>query len=84
VDISCFPQNKNKNKQTNKTKYRIPKIRSIKFKKVNKLKCPSEDASVPLEREKKAITRGRESGRGGSRTRGEPDPVFCERKGLKP
>jgi hypothetical protein len=26
------------------------------LKKVNKLKCPSEDASVPLGREKKAIT----------------------------
>jgi hypothetical protein len=25
---------------------------------VDKLKCPSEDASVPLEREKKAISNG--------------------------
>jgi hypothetical protein len=27
-------------------KYRIPKIQSTEFKKVNKLKCPSKDASV--------------------------------------
>jgi hypothetical protein len=31
---------------------------STELKKVNKLKCPSEDASVPLGREKKAITSG--------------------------
>ena len=41
-----------------KKKYRIPKIQSTELKKVNKLKCPSEDASVPLGREKKAITSG--------------------------
>jgi hypothetical protein len=41
-----------------KKKYRIPKIQSTQLKKVNKLKCPSEDASVPLGREKKAITSG--------------------------
>ena len=35
-----------------------PKIQSTELKKVSKLKCPSEDASVPLGREKKAITRG--------------------------
>ena len=45
-----------------KKKYRIPKIQSTELKKVNKLKCPSEDASVPLGREKKAITSG-EGGR---------------------
>jgi hypothetical protein len=46
-------------KQTNKqTKNRIPKIQSTELKKVNKLKAPSEDASVPLGREKKATTRG--------------------------
>ena len=44
------------NKQTNKNTYRIPKIESTELKKVNKLKCPSEDASVPLGREKKTIT----------------------------
>jgi hypothetical protein len=36
--------------------YKIPKIPSTKLKKLNKLKCPSEDASVTLGREKKAIT----------------------------
>ena len=39
-------------------KYRIPTIQSTELKKVNKLMCPSEDASVPLQREKKAITSG--------------------------
>jgi hypothetical protein len=39
-------------------KYRITKILSTKLKKVNKMKGPSEDASVPLGWEKKAITRG--------------------------
>ena len=47
---------------TNNCKLRIPKIQSTEIKKVNKLKCPSEDASVPLGREKKAIT-SREAGR---------------------
>ena len=48
------------NKQTNKQitkKYRIPKIPSTELKKVNKLKDLNVDASVPLGREKKAITR---------------------------
>jgi hypothetical protein len=43
-------------------KDRIPKIQSIELKKVNKLKCPSKDASIPLGREKKAIKNG-EGGR---------------------
>ena len=34
--------------------YRIPRIQSTELKKVNKLKGPSEDASIPLGREKKA------------------------------
>ena len=38
-----------------------PKTQSTELKKVNKLKCPSEDASVSLGREKKAIT-SREGG----------------------
>ena len=42
-----------------KKKYRIPKIQSTELKKTNKLKGPSEDASVPLGREKKAITSGK-------------------------
>jgi hypothetical protein len=53
-------------------KYRIPKIQSTELKKFNKLKCPSEDASVPLGREKKAIT-GWEEGMdlGGKMDRGK-------------
>jgi hypothetical protein len=39
--------------------YRIPKIQSTEFKMFNKLKCSSEDASVPLGRENKTITRGK-------------------------
>jgi hypothetical protein len=55
-----------------KTKtYGIPKIQSTEFKKLNKLKCPSEDASVPPEREKKAIT----SGEGGRHLGGKVDRV---------
>ena len=71
-------------------KYRIPKIQSTELKKVNKLKGPSEDASVPLGRKKKAITRrkgGREGPwreRGWGQERGEHDLVLDEGKGLKP
>jgi hypothetical protein len=36
--------------------YGIPKIQSIELKKINKLKCPTKEAKVPLEREKKIIT----------------------------
>ena len=71
-------------------KCQIPKIQSTELKKVNKLKGPSEDASVPLGREKKAITSG-EGGRdlggnvaGGSGGRKVPDLVLGEGKGLKP
>jgi hypothetical protein len=35
--------------------YRIPRIQSTELKKVNKPKGPSEDAIIPLGREKKAI-----------------------------
>jgi hypothetical protein len=45
-----------------KKPYKIHKIQSTEFKRLNKLKCPSEDASVPLGREKKAIISG-EGGR---------------------
>jgi hypothetical protein len=41
-----------------KKRHRIPRIQSTELKKVNKLKSPSEDASIPLGREKKAITGG--------------------------
>jgi hypothetical protein len=47
----------------NNKKYRIPKIQSTELKKVNKLKGPSQDTSVPLRREKKASTRGEGGGR---------------------
>ena len=43
--------------------YSTHKIQSTELKKVNKQKGPSEEASVPLGREKKAITR-EEGGRG--------------------
>jgi hypothetical protein len=39
--------------------YRISRIKSTELKKVNKQKVPSEDASIPLEIEKKIIIRGR-------------------------
>jgi hypothetical protein len=39
-------------------KYTIPKIQSTELKKANELKCPSEDVSIPLGRERKAITSG--------------------------
>jgi hypothetical protein len=45
-----------KKKKKKKKKDRIPKIQSTELKKVSKLKGPSEDSSVPLGREKKAIT----------------------------
>jgi hypothetical protein len=54
-----------------KTPYRIHKIQSTDFKRLNKLKCPSEDASVPLGREKKEIT----SGVGGRDLGGKVDGV---------
>jgi hypothetical protein len=54
---------KNQNQPNKKTlSYRIHKIQSTEFKRLNKLKCPSEDASVSLGREKKEITSG-EGGR---------------------
>ena len=77
--------------QKRKRKYRIPKIRSIKLTKVNKLKCPSEDASVSLGREKKAITIGEVGKDLGGKVDGtgevggerEPDLVLGEGKGLE-
>ena len=54
-----------------KKTYRIHKIQSTEFKRLNKLKCPSEDASVPLGREKKAIT----SSEGGRDLGGKVDRV---------
>ena len=43
-------------------KYIIPNIQSTELKKINKLKSPSEGATVPLGREKK-VTRSGEGGR---------------------
>jgi hypothetical protein len=41
------------------------------FKKLNKLKGPSEDTSVPLGREKKVVTSGEEGREGPWRERGQ-------------
>jgi hypothetical protein len=75
-------------------KYRIPKIHSTELKKVNKLKCPIEDSLVSLGKEKKAVTNvdGWMEGPGGGSgqgevvggTRGVPDLILVEGKGLKP
>jgi hypothetical protein len=56
------------------------------------LKCPSEGTSVPLGKEKKAITSGgggrdlggKVDGGGVDRGRGEPDLVSGQGKGLNP
>jgi hypothetical protein len=50
-------QQQQKGKKESKKK-NIPKIQSTELKKVNKLMGPSEDASVPLGREKKANRSG--------------------------
>jgi hypothetical protein len=69
-------------------KYRIPRIPSTELKKFNKLKSQREDASIWLEREKKAITRGRREGgtcvgkETGTR-RGKHDLILGVGKGLK-
>ena len=80
-------------KQTNNP-YRIQKIQFTEFKRLNKLKSPNEDASVPLRREKKAIiSREGERDLGGKvdgmegqwgAVRGKPDLVLGMRKGPKP
>jgi hypothetical protein len=52
-------------------KYRIHKIHSAESKRLNKLKGPSEDTSVPHGREKKTIISG-EGGKGlGGKVDGE-------------
>ena len=60
-------------KKKKSTEY--PRYSPQNSKKVNKLKCPSEDASVPLGREKKAIT----SGEGGRNLGGKIDGGIGER-----
>jgi hypothetical protein len=42
-----------------KKKYRMPRIQSTELKKVNNPKGPSEDASIPIQREKKGIMEGK-------------------------
>ena len=61
------------NKWTLVKKYRIPRIQSTELKKVKNQKGPSEDASIPLGREKKTIRggRGRERPRWKRGNRGE-------------
>ena len=60
--------------------YRILRIQSTELKKANKLKGPSEDASIPLGKEKKAITGTEEGetweGKGTWRGKGELDKVL--------
>jgi hypothetical protein len=69
-----------------KQKYKISKIQSTEHNKVNKLKCPSEDTSVPLgvRGEKNQSQRGARDGprreRGLGDERGEPDLVLCGEK----
>jgi hypothetical protein len=63
--------------------YRIAKTESTELKKLNKLKCPSEDASVPLGERRKHSQVGR-VGRTWGRLWGEGNLVLGERKGLKP
>ena len=43
---------KTKQKQKRKKEYRTPRIQLIKLKKVNQLKGPSEDTSIPLGQKK--------------------------------
>jgi hypothetical protein len=62
---------KREKRKEKREKYRIPKIKSTELRKVNKLKCPSEDSSVPLGREKKAITSGEGGREGPSRESGQ-------------
>jgi hypothetical protein len=63
--------------------YRTSRIQSTKLKKVNKQKGPSEDASIPLEREKKKIMGGRGREGPGWKTRwdGEKGNVIGYRGG---
>jgi hypothetical protein len=71
---------KKKKKKKKKKKYRIPKIESIELKTVNKLKSPSKGVSVPLGKEKKAIT-SREGRREGWRElRGKVDGLGSVKK----
>jgi hypothetical protein len=80
------------NKQTNKQTKTIPKLQFTELKKINKLKCPSEAASISLRREKKIITSGEVGGGPGGTSgqvwgcgvdeREEPGLVLGEGNGL--
>jgi hypothetical protein len=78
---------KQTNKQTkNPQSYRIPKIQFIELKKLYKLKCPNEDSSVLLVREKKAITSGegvRNLGGGNGGGKGNLILYWVSRKRMK-
>jgi hypothetical protein len=59
--------------------YRIPRMQSTELKMVNKLKGSSEDASIPLGREKKAVTvvgRGKEGPGWKGEGKGKHDQVL--------
>jgi hypothetical protein len=82
-----------KRKEKEKTHTEYTRYSPQNSKGSTKLKCPSEDASVLLGREKKAITSGegeRDLGRkvdgiqGAVGKRGALDLVLSEGKGLKP
>jgi hypothetical protein len=55
MDISQKKKKKKRKKTIQNTQDTVHKL-----KRLNKVKCPSEDTSVPLGREKKAITNGEE------------------------
>jgi hypothetical protein len=54
--VDIIKKHPQKQKQQQQQQNRIPRIQGTELKKVNKPKGPSEDSSVPLEKEKKAIT----------------------------
>ena len=67
--------------------YRTPKLQSTDLKKLNKLRCPSEDTSIPLgslTSEEGENWEGKMDRLWGVRERGKPDLVLDEEKGLKP
>jgi hypothetical protein len=70
-----------------------PRYKIHRTQKAQQVKCPSEDASIPLAREKKAITNAEQGMNLGGKVdregrgvggKGKPDLVLSERKGLKP
>ena len=68
-------------------KYRIHRIKSTELKKVNKLKDPSEDGSIPLGREKKSNPREQRHGGSwvGKGLGGERNMInYWGKAGLKP